>query len=122
MKQLQLVNVENNITEKPKSKYQQWKLQYNYRKATDCNKCKNCQNLCVKDSKYYKCIMLGISGSSATDIRINNTCDLFIPNNADCQLCKHLDCDSEGNFICSLDGEVLDHEGICCNKFEEYKE
>ena len=35
-KQLSLINVENNITEKPKSKYQQWKLQYNYRKATDC--------------------------------------------------------------------------------------
>lgn len=40
----------------------------------------------------------------------------------DCQLCKHLDCDTEGHFICGLDGEVLTHSGICCDEFEEYKE
>ena len=40
----------------------------------------------------------------------------------DCQLCKHLDCDTEGHFICGLDGEILDHEGIYCDKFEEYKD
>ena len=40
----------------------------------------------------------------------------------DCQLCKHLDCDTEGHFICGLDGEILDHEGIYCDRFEEYKD
>lgn len=40
----------------------------------------------------------------------------------DCQLCKHLDCDIEGNFVCGLDSVVLDHEGIYCDKFEEFKE
>ena len=40
----------------------------------------------------------------------------------DCQLCKYLDCDTEGHFVCSKDGEILDHEGIYCGDFEEYKE
>ena len=40
----------------------------------------------------------------------------------ECQLCKHLDCDSEGHFICGLDGVILDHEGIYCDNFEEYFE
>lgn len=40
----------------------------------------------------------------------------------DCQLCKYLDCDTKGHFVCSKDGEILDHEGIYCNGFEEYKE
>lgn len=40
----------------------------------------------------------------------------------DCQLCKHLDCDTEGHFVCGLDGVVLDHEGIYCDEFEEFKE
>ena len=38
-----------------------------------------------------------------------------------CQLCKFLDCDREGHFICSKYGEILDHEGIYCDDFEEYK-
>ena len=40
----------------------------------------------------------------------------------DCQLCKYLDCDTEGHFICGLDDDILDHEGIYCNHFEEYIE
>lgn len=40
----------------------------------------------------------------------------------DCQLCKHLDCDAEGHFICGLNDDILDHEGIYCNHFEEYIE
>lgn len=43
-------------------------------------------------------------------------------NNKDCQLCKYLDCTNDGRFCCSLDGDILDHEGIYCDKFEEYKE
>lgn len=41
---------------------------------------------------------------------------------SNCQLCKHLDCDTEGHFICGLDNEVLQHEGegVGCGSFEEY--
>ena len=63
-----------------------------------------------------------MSSCSATDIRLSNVCDLFTPKNADCQLCKHLDCNPNGNFICGLDGEILDHEGIYCSNFEKYEE
>ena len=109
---------------KPRSPYQQWKLENNYRKANSENRCKDCKNLFVRQekNKYYKCILLGLSGSSATDVRLSNVCNLFTPQNADCQLCKHLDCDTEGHFICGLDGEILDHEGIYCHKFVEYEE
>lgn len=104
--------------------YQQWKYDNNYRKANSDKRCKNCKHILIKQEQknYYKCFLLGISGSPATDIRLSNVCDCFTPKNADCQLCKHLDCNSDGHFICSLDGDILDHEGIYCSKFEEYKE
>ena len=111
---------------KPRSKYQQWKYDNKYRKAADDNKrCKNCKNRFITHSGgklYYKCILLGMSSCYATDIRLSNVCDLFTPKNADCQLCKHLDYNSDGNFVCGLDGEILDHEGIYCSNFEEYVE
>lgn len=112
------------VKAKPRSKYQQWKLENNYRKATDDKRCKNCKNMVEKDelNKYYKCILLGFSSSPATDVRLSNVCNLFTPKNADCQLCKHLDCNTEGQFVCGLDGDILDHAGIYCNLFEELLE
>ena len=64
----------------PRSKYQQWKLENNYCKATDNKRCKNCKNRFITHSGakvYYKCILLGMSSCSATDIRLSNVCDLF---------------------------------------------
>ena len=112
------------VKARPRSKYQQWKLENNYRKATDNQRCKNCKNMEEKEeaNKYYKCILLGLSSSPATDIRLSNVCNLFTPKNADCQLCKHLDCNTEGQFVCGLDGDILDHAGIYCNHFEELLE
>lgn len=112
------------VKAKPRSKYQQWKVENNYRKADNSMRCANCKHIVIKQEqkKYYKCLLLGISGSPATDIRLSNVCDLFTQKNADCQLCKHLDCDTEGHFICGLDGDILDHEGIYCPEFEEYME
>lgn len=112
------------VTARPRSKYQQWKLENNYRKA-DCEKrCKHCKNLFVRQNqnRYYKCLLLGLSGSSATDVRLSNVCDKFTPKQADCQLCKYLDCDAEGHFVCGRDNDILDHEGIYCSEFEEYIE
>lgn len=130
MKQLHLINdltfpIPPNIKLKPRSKYQQWKFDNNYCKANTDKRCKNCKNLVIKEEaykKFHKCILLGLSSSSATDIRLNNVCNLFTQKNADCQLCKHLDCDNNGKFICGLDNEILDHSGIYCSNFEEYIE
>ena len=112
------------VITKPRSPYQQWKLDNNYRKADSEKRCKYCKNLFIRQeqNRYYKCILLGLSGSAATDIRLSNVCDKFTPMQADCQLCKHLDCDIYGHFICGLDGDILDHEGIYCDRFEEYIE
>ena len=116
------------VKARPRSKYQQWKLENNYRKADDDKRCKNCKNLiskmavCSSERNYYKCILLGMSSSPATDVRLSNVCNNFTPKNADCQLCKHLDCNTEGQFVCGLDGDILDHEGINCDRFEEYIE
>lgn len=61
-----------------------------------------------------------INGNYIEDIQEVN--EVEMKEYKDCQLCKHLDCDTEGHFVCGLDGVVLDHEGIYCDEFEEYKE
>lgn len=101
------------VKAKPRSKYQRWKLKNNYRKADNGMRCANCKY--ILGTRFYKCKLLGLSCSSATDIRLSNVCDLFTQKDADCQLCKYLDCDTKGHFICSKDGEILDHEGIYCD-------
>jgi len=108
-----------------KGKYQKWKYENNYRKSFNEIRCENCKYLVVTSNvyrTYYKCIIMGTSSSQATDVRLSYVCDKFTPKQANCQLCKHLDCDTNGHFICGLDSDVLDHEGIYCPKFEEYIE
>ena len=57
--------------------YQKIKRANQYKKATGEDKCKNCAN-CRRyhhnDKTYYKCLIIGISSSSATDIRVGFTC------------------------------------------------
>ena len=82
MEQITLFDVDNiPITMQFKSKYQKWKFNNNYRKADFMSdiRCKNCRYLITKQcSKIYnKCELLGISGSSATDIRLSNVCKNF---------------------------------------------
>lgn len=87
MGQLDIFNNEiplNKITSKPKvlSKYQRWKMINNYRKSSDKSQiCKTCEYHI--SGKYrtkflHKCNLLGLSHSSATDIKVFNVCDLFI--------------------------------------------
>lgn len=63
------------------SKYQRWKHENGYRKAENKNQCcKYCIYLCANmpsTRAYYKCMMLGVSGSSATDVRLSYVCNLF---------------------------------------------
>jgi len=108
-----------------RSKYQKWQHEANYRKAENNKCCKNCNNSVgfkYHNKNYYKCNIQGISHGAATDIRLSYVCDYYAEEYKDCQLCKHLGCNTEGQFTCSLDGEVLDHEGIYCDNFEKYLE
>ena len=63
------------------SQYQKFKYVNNYRVSErEVDKCLVCKHSChiqgnVK--KYYKCRLLGVSSSEATDIRLRNVCDLF---------------------------------------------
>lgn len=78
-KQIALFDIdEEPIQIKFKSKYQKWKYENKYRKADYLSdiRCQNCKNL-FRNQKYYKCKLLGISGSSATDIRLSNVCQNF---------------------------------------------
>ena len=82
MNQITLFDVDNEpIQIKFKSKYQRWKYENNYRKADELSdiRCKNCKYLIIKQysKNYYKCELLGISGSPATDVRLSNVCNLF---------------------------------------------
>ena len=78
MKQTTLLNIEIKSIEKkkPRSKYQQWKLENNYRKADNGMRCATCKN--IIGTRFYKCKLLGLSSSSATDIRLSNVCDLWV--------------------------------------------
>ena len=65
----------------PKAKHlgirQQWKLDNNYRKG-DTATCKDCLHLRkyeYHDKTYYKCVLLGESHSTATDIRVSYVCN-----------------------------------------------
>lgn len=41
-----------------------------------------------------------------------------------CAECKYLDCTNDGRFKCSIDDEILEHEGegAGCKMFEQYTE
>lgn len=83
MEQITLFDVDNEpIPMSFKSQYQKWKYQNKYRKADDLSdiRCKNCKHRVIIHSSgkiYYKCRLIGISHSSATDIRLSNVCKNF---------------------------------------------
>jgi len=64
---------------RPKSKYQGWKLINNYRASSGERQCQNCKFARKRNyhnKNYYKCILLGTSYSTATDIRLKDVCNL----------------------------------------------
>ncbi len=64
----------------PKSIYQIFKHENHYRESTDLKKCSRCKTFNVldyHDKIYFKCSLLGISHSSATDISSNCVCDRY---------------------------------------------
>lgn len=65
---------------KIKGKYRKWKYDANYRKSYANICCSTCKNLWVLNNGYknfYKCNVMGISNSEATDIRLSYVCDYF---------------------------------------------
>lgn len=73
---------------KPKhrpGKFQSFKVLNKYRpcenKAARCKNCKNSVYLNHHDKHYYKCELMGISMSEASDIRANHVCELFQKEN-----------------------------------------
>lgn len=64
-----------------RGKYQKWKYENNYRKATEqyksCKYCRNCVGISHHDKTYYKCNIQGFSRGAATDIRLSYVCDFF---------------------------------------------
>lgn len=76
--QITLFDVDNEpIQIKFRSKYQKWKYENNYRKADKFSdiRCGNCKNLI--GTRFYKCKLLGLSCSAATDIRLSCVCKNF---------------------------------------------
>lgn len=84
MKNFNLFGGETEISAIPntalQSKYQKFKTRNHYRKADGNKKCGNCKSHIrgeYHNNIYHKCKRLGISNSHATDIRVNNVCDLY---------------------------------------------
>ena len=78
------IEVKPVIIDKKMSFYQKFKVDNNYRKAIYANKdgkrCVWCKHLLQNSgntNNYYKCELIGVSHSSATDIRLSCVCDLF---------------------------------------------
>jgi len=65
----------------PKSKYQRFKSMNHYRESDGLERCTYCDN-CIKmeyhNKNYYKCELMGVSHSEASDIRLKMVCDKFI--------------------------------------------
>ena len=67
-----------------RSQYQLIKRFNNYRLSNDNDvRCKNCvSHVAIEyhDKTYHKCLLIGVSNSEATDIRISHVCDKWRPN------------------------------------------
>lgn len=64
--------------------YQAVKRRSNYRQTTAkekcCKYCKNKRTFEYHNKNYHKCMLIGISHSEATDIRLGNVCDKWETN------------------------------------------
>jgi hypothetical protein len=60
-----------------------WKIRHSYGKSNGPSKCGNCRFHIIKkyQNNYHKCTQLGISASSASDIRVGNVCELWQQGN-----------------------------------------
>lgn len=73
---------ETPMAEPALSPYQKRKKQLQYRKADKdsderCKNCEHCIRISYHGKNYYKCELIGMSHSEATDIRLSYTCNQF---------------------------------------------
>ena len=61
--------IRENESETIKSRFRR---KYKYEKNHICKDCKNCVKFCNRSKNYYKCLLMGISASEATDIRLKD--------------------------------------------------
>lgn len=63
------------------SSYQRFKIQNHYRDAEDkkvsCKTCNHSRRMNYHNKNYYKCLLIGISHSEATDIKLKMVCNKF---------------------------------------------
>ena len=65
----------------PKSVYQRFKSMNHYRESTGHSRCKNCLYLLKMEyhgKNYYKCELMGVSNSEATDIKLKMVCNKWL--------------------------------------------
>ena len=58
--------------------FMKWKQDNQYHKATNTKKCGNCRySVCCEyhNKNYYKCHLMGLSRSEASDIRVSYVCN-----------------------------------------------
>lgn len=72
------VPVEQVFQQKPRETIKsRWRRMYGYRQDEHCGHCKYCEAH-VANRKYYKCVLMGVSASEATDIRLKDpACSRF---------------------------------------------
>jgi len=61
-------------------KFKSWKAKNQYRKTKGDRRCGTCRNLTEEGgntANYFKCKLMGISSSAATDIRKSYVCNLW---------------------------------------------
>lgn len=51
---------------------QKFRLKYGYNEKVNCGNCKHCIRINGNNKHYYKCEIIGISSSTATDIRLKD--------------------------------------------------
>ncbi len=60
---------------KPSTKKKLWHYKKTLNTKICCRTCRHCVKIIHNGKTYYKCTLLGISNSEATDIRLSYVCD-----------------------------------------------
>lgn len=83
------IPVEQIVEKKPQESIKsRWRRMYGYDEEHRCGDCKYLCKYATNDSHYYKCNLMGISASEATDIRLK---DVACKRWKDANQCRHDD-------------------------------
>lgn len=88
MKSLFNEDIPETVKPKPRGRFNIWKTENNYRKSSGEQKCKVCQHSerhRDRSKFFWKCRIMGISSSEASDIRAGHVCNRFKREELLCQ-------------------------------------